>query len=532
MPSTFSRAGAGISVCVIAAVAGGLGAPEARGSGFQFDTVYHSDSPMIGAPGGAALTTVDQVIVLEDGRVATIARFATTPLTTSAITLNATGDASVNVLAQEGQAMYGAPAGPSFADFWNLSGANGRVTFVGESPSASGAYGLFRYDENEATPGQRIFFEGGSIAGRAATLNTSGGGTVPSYGVNASGDVVFGAKTTDAAQDQLLARWNVGDTAPALLLDQNSPQSEFNSLTFPPSKVMTASGAAVFAADQAGSRRIFGLDSSSPAAQQRVADQVAVGGFDYMPFQVFAASGQAGSGATLFRAIKDPAGNPSDSVLLKLSSGSIVEVGSYDGSATGTMQLAAEMSDGGHVAVYVPDSADGKLLYMVDAPTTVGPTIVAGVGDLLVGGYSIEKLALADGAAPMVNDNGVVVFDAEIVDGDGDHYAALIAWTESDGASIVLKSGDPIDVNGQSYTVASFNDISNPFTPNAPFPVLSNEAGVLKDGLNNANQLAFGVQYFNGSENLQAVLITQVPEPATTALLLIGLGGALLRRRR
>lgn len=505
---------------------GSIAVADARAVGFAFETLYHSDSAMPGAP-GSSLLSVDQVVALENGDVASILRFDNGGSGVAAVTLNAAGDASVNLLAQEGQAVYGAPSGPVFGAFWNLAGANGRVTFVGQD-SIAGDFGLFQHDSNVVNPEIRIFHEGDTIGGRTSSLQT---GSVPVYGVNSSGSVVFGAFDT-SGPDQLLARWDSGDSEPAILLDQTSPQSGFNDVFFPPTKKLTAGGAAVFSATEGGSGyRLYGLDDVAPAAQVRVNDQISVSGMDYQPGNVLGATGLAGSGATLFQAIKDPSGSPTLAVILKKSDSNLIELGSFDGS--GTLQMAAEMSASGNVAAYIPSGSGGSLVYMIDSPAASSPTTIAAVGDTISGEYTITRLALAGGSAPMVNDLGVVVFDAEIEDSLGEKYAALLAWSEgSAGPTVILKSGDALEINGNMVSVAAFSDAPIPFTPNTPFPGLSSEADPLKDGLNDANQLAFGILYDSGGSLRQGLVMTQVPEPSGITVLTVALCGLLSRRKR
>ena len=138
---------AGIArVCFGAAAAVFLSvAPSATLGAFNFQTVYHADSQIAGAPDGEILTGINQVVLSDDGRVAAIAQFGGT----SAITLNAPSDPAVNILAKGGDTIYGGEA--TFDGFANLAASSGKVPFVGESPSASGQYGLFRHDESQAT---------------------------------------------------------------------------------------------------------------------------------------------------------------------------------------------------------------------------------------------------------------------------------------------------------------------------------------------------------------------------------------------
>lgn len=347
---------------------------------------------------------------------------------------------------------------------------------------------------------------------------------MPSFGVNKSGSVALGAAQPNAAGNQLLAQWNNGDTSPAVLLDQTAPQSEYNSPTFLPNKSMTSTGAAVFAADEAGTRRIFGIDSGSPAAQQRVADSFTIGSSTYEPFMVLGATGTASTGATLFQAFKD---SSTLSLVMKTTNGSAIELGTFNGSGP----YAAEMSANGRAAAYIPTANGGKIVYLKDDISSTAPTTIVAVNDAIDGGYTISNLP-ANGTAPMVNDNGVVVFEAEITDGSNNQFEALLIWSEGAASpTVVIKSGDAVTVNGNGVTVASFSTTGSPFNPNTPYPGLTLDADGLKDGLSDTNQLAFGVLYDGTSGLESAVLVTSLPEPGMVSALAVFAAGALLRRR-
>jgi hypothetical protein len=97
----------------------------------------------------------------------------------------------------------------------------------------------------------------------------------------------------------------------------------------------------------------------------------------------------------------------------------------------------------------------------------------------------------------------------------------------SDAPVIIAKIGDLVLIDGVAATLTGF-------VPNLPTPAngLSYDVDVLRDGLNDANVLAFGVTYISAGGAGSAVLTTMIPEPITVGWPCAAMGLILRRRRR
>jgi hypothetical protein len=514
---------------------GGL-APGAVGQSLQFTTILSGDA-IPGAPGTGQLIDVGQVVLQDDGAVAALTRFrsATGP-TIPAVTFNPTpGDSAAKIVAHKGQTLFGGSGG-TFEEFANLSSIDGNVTFIAEAQSTANL-GLFRYAYTAGletrTP---IHLEGGAIDGHASSLET-GGFTPTAYGVNGAGRLAFGAVTVPPATSpgtQFVARWDGSGGAPIRSVDGASGLTNINEPSFSRT-FLTASDTTVFIAHTSAGRGIYAIDSAAGAAPvERVGAGVTIGGDAYAPMRVVGATGSGAGGSTLLFASKNPA--PSDesnqALLLRFGGdGSTQELGSYDfdppsGPPAIGFDAGAMMSTAGRVAALIPDADGGRAIYHDGTPSGAVESI-AEVGTSVGGGFSITSLSPYS-AAPMINDNGVVVFDATIADGTNDPVNALIAWAPHlGGPFVVVKAGDTVDVDGTPRIVSSV-------IPNIPAPanILGYDAEVLKDGLNEQNQLAFAILYMNGASAEFAVLRTELPEPNAILLAPLGAAGLLARRRK
>jgi hypothetical protein len=515
-------------------------APFASAGELSFTTVIDSRSSI----DGSTLADVSQVVLQDDNGVAALVRLGVGGTLPNAVTFNpAAGNGATQVVARAGQdrATFGVSAGGTFGEFYNLAAANGQVTFATSDVLSTGGRGLFRY-AYDATAPQRstLHFAGDAIDGAHASIDTGYG--LPSYGINRAGNVVFGAQTiapTSPTNVQLIAR-RTGATASRIFDAATTGVAHFN---LPDSyvstrKAMTASGHAVFIGDAGDGRRIYDVAPgapTSPIAQVRVERSLAGG--TYEPMRVFAATGDAVTGTTLFQAFRDrPApiggGAPSDDwqqgALLVKTPARLVEIGSFDTSLPPTNgayspEVSAVMSENGRIAALVPDQTGGHVVYF-DSAGDASPTLVAGAGTPVGEGFAIKDVAIDAASVPMVNSRGTVVFDA-VIESGADVRTALLAWTPgADAPIVVAKTGDALTIGGESETIAEI-------APLYPFASeLAYDGDVLKDGLSETDYLAFAVRYDDGAG--AAILLTHVPEPTAPLGALVSAALIIGRRRR
>jgi hypothetical protein len=523
----------------------------AAGQDLSFTTVLDSNSAIAGGGTDGKLSYIGQVVLQNDNALAAVVRFGPDH---NAITFSPTPGGSTQVVVQTGDSpstTFAASGGASFVEFYNLSSVGGNVTFASGEVGGTGERGLFRYAYDASSPQRTtLHFEGDAIGNANASLDTGAG--PPAYDVNSAGQVIFGARNVPSGM-QVIARRTGGATSTRIHDDAGSV-ANFNlpDSFFSTRKVLTNDGHAVFVADDGDAvhnddgRRIYDIapGAAVPAPQVRV-EKSLLGG-TYEPQRLLAATGAHETGITLFRAFKDrPApGSPlppgterqewAQGALLVQSPLGLTELASFDTSdGSSTPDLTAVMSENGRVAAFVPTASGGSMIYF-DAAAGGAITTVAAAGTLVGDGmFSIKHLSIDGLSVPMVNERGTVVFDAVIANG-ADERDALLAWTPfSDTPIVVAKTGDVITIGGESRTIGQLGSGGSTFGMFNPFPSeLAYDADVLKDGLNDNDFLAFGVRYLGGESGAgTAVLLTQVPEPATIGWLVVG-GSMLLMRRR
>jgi hypothetical protein len=535
----------------------------AGGQGLNFTTVVDNRTTLGG--GAETITAVNQVVLQDDNAVAAIVRFGAGGDTPSAITFNPSpGNAATRIVAQSGQprstfGVGGASGAGEFEEFYNLSSVGGAVTFGAGNFTTSGDRGIFRYAYDATSPTRAtIHFEGNALAdGASASVDTDNGG-LPSYGVNASGHVVFSARTvapSTPANTQLIARSTGGGAAPAArIIDTSSGITRFN-LTddnattsfFPQRKLITASGHAVFVGDGGSGREIYDI-GPGPTLTPQVRVPASLGGAgEYEVQRVLGASGDAVTGTTLFHAFANrPVGSPPDDnwpkgALMVTSPLGPREIGAFDTSLPSSNgefspSPTAVMTPNGRVAAFLPQDTGGRVVYYDVATGAATGTTVAEYGTAVDqngvdSGFTIKHVSMDYVSVPMVNAKGTVVFDAVIQSGT-DVRDALLAWKPgSANPFVVAKTGDTITIGGQSETIGLVGvDFSTFQGSLSPFPAdLAYDADVLKDGLNDNDYLAFAVR-FDGFAG-QAVLLTHLPEPGMLMWLGPVLGVMLMRRR-
>ena len=206
------------------------------------------------------------------------------------------------------------------------------------------------------------------------------------------------------------------------------------------------------------------------------------------------------------------------------------------------INVFGELSPQGKIALYVPDgSNDSKdTIQYANAVLGLPATVVAAVNTdssapaiakvALSGSSQLPIIGLQESGTqwvPQINDNGYMIFEADVLDtslpnGDQDQEA-LLEWNPSllgSSPTVLLETGQPSDLGGSpSASVVDSFELTD----------LVQENDFYKNAISDDNYIGVGVNYDDGSS---AVLITQVPEPATLALLPITALSLFARRRR
>jgi hypothetical protein len=239
------------------------------------------------------------------------------------------------------------------------------------------------------------------------------------------------------------------------------------------------------------------------------------------------------------------AGYPTENIELVKNGGTVNSVTftldqSINGGNTGG--ALGEMSPQGKIALYVPNgtgsshNADDTIQYVDATATNPTPTVIASVETnasapaythfALSGGQQLPITSLQNeiDSVPEINDAGTIIFGADVYDASlSSDEAALLEWTPADiGSSpiVLLEAGQPADIDGtpSASAVESFT-LSD----------LVQENDFYKNSVSDDNYIGVQVFYDDGSN---AVIITQVPEPASMALISIAALGLLARRRQ
>lgn len=487
---------------------------------FTFQTVLHADGP---APDGAA-GVVDgvQQVVLQDGNnnIATLGtvngNFAIVHSTPSG------GGFDTSLIVQAGDGLYG--GGGSFDDLQNLaltsnSTAGSRLTFTGLSGSI---YGIFQYDVEQPSPEHRVIVEGDPFEFQPIDLNGSLLGGV-AHQVKSDGNVLFAG---GAGGRELV----IGADASALtkIADSTAPATDvLSSFASPPAKwAYTASGQAAFIAthEYAPSLTrtdVVSINGALAGPDVRFPGGQVVDGKSYTPTMMLGATDDD----ALFRA---QATDGSQAILIARN-GAYKVLGAYDAADAGLLRPDAILTENRRVAMFVPDASGGSVKFynsQSDGPVITLAALGTDLTDDVIP-WEIKNISIIDFFAPMVNDNDVVVFDAQIAPESGpnanDWKDALLAWWPSlSRPVIVAKVDDLVEIGGNPETISAIfpNVLATPM-----------DGSIYKDALNNQNYLALGVAYADGSKT--AVLLTQVPEPATASVIVsMGLACIVLRRGR
>jgi hypothetical protein len=241
---------------------------------------------------------------------------------------------------------------------------------------------------------------------------------------------------------------------------------------------------------------------------------ISAGGSDYTPSQVLGATDDS----VLFQGVDV---NNDRSIFIKSGSDPIKQVGMYGQTLVGEYAAGA-LTENGLAAFLATDNQDQTELMFYD-PADNGPAqLVAGVGTTITGSsYLVQAVGIDGKAAPMLNENGVVVFGAWVAENLNDQGIPALLWWENGQLHLVAKLSDVVEIDGNGgYTLTDVMSVG-----------LGLEGDIYKDGLSNNNQLAFSVGYYGpNNEEGMAVLLTSVPEP--TGLAWLAAGALILSRRK
>lgn len=461
--------------------------------------------------------SISQVVISETGTVASLVSLDTGNDYPPAILYNSTpGTNQTQVLVQGGDAIFG--GGGSFDGFANLSlnslGAQGtRLTFAGSSDAGLQQFGVFQVDMGAGRTDYRGVVQSDPVfAGDVTQLPFSfqpspsevTNLSLVSTHTNSIGEVLFGGKVDNG---QVLARVNGG--AAERYLDSTLGVSNFNedARTLAQRRITETGGAAFLADGPGGNSAIYRMAGAMQTPQAWVNGPIVMGGGSYTPSLLLGATDED----ALFQGVD---GNGDRAIFFKHGTDPIRQLGMYSQPLVGE-RAGAELTNNGLAAFLATDGADEPELLYYDAAWN-GPAVqVAGQGTTITGTPWVVKQVGIDGrTAPMLNENGVVVFGAWIgadLDPNDMGMPALLWWSEGT-LRLVAMVGDVVDVEGQSgYTITDVMSGG-----------LGVEGDIYKDGLSNNNQLAFAVSYYgpNAEEGI-AVLMTALPEPGGVGILVL-----------
>jgi hypothetical protein len=430
-------------------------------------------------------------------------------------------------------------SGPqNFSQFENLAISGGSVgpadlTFTVLNTAAPNAAGLLQYTEGttngSGNPNVRnIAFNGqGYYFGQ--NTSTPGGTFGPiEYQVNQNGDVLFlaspNSNTTSSAPNVVLSHNNSNNTVFTSTGSlEVSTATGNNRIAIAPD----TSGAVVL--DSSGTNGVYNTPTGSTphsltAGQTLIPGQANVLGYNNI----------SGSNTAL---VLVAGSNSSQNVILASPGGSQTLL-NFTPPSSNANQLNGEISPTGKIALYVPgtNSPAGDVIdYFPGAPVANPANVHVGepVADGSSSGLIIQSLQNASNDyVPMVNNNGLVVFDAEIGTSPSDEMQALLSWIPGQTPTVLLAAGDQLPI-GNDTDPSNLPIIADLQTNNAGF-----DSDYTRNTLNDSGEVAVGVDYYFASDPLTtyaAVLATQIPTsvPEPTALPLLSIAAArLLKRKR
>ncbi len=458
--------------------------------------------------GFGTLDTVRQV-VLSDGK--KVAAIIDASANTVVIYKQQSDAGSFAILAAAYGSAFDSP-GYNFETFSNLAFTGSRVVFSADAADPSGSIsGAF---------GRAVGGSGYKLLADHDLSNTFAYHNVAGITVNAAGSVLISGKINSA--EVIMLAGQTGPSGATTVINDSGSIQAFNSPTPPrgTKKVFTGSGSgesAVFLAENGRGKGIIQEEpiGNAASAATRVTEGLVNFGpgvyYDARPTQLLGAT-PTGTlyAATLTASSGGPTVTGGDNALIYDNGSSSALVHQFSNPSGDAVR--SEVTATGKAAFTIGDS-----VYYFDPVTSVAQEIAH--SGLSVNGSTIGTIDTV--SAPMVNEHGLVVFQAEMT-GTGSDNTALLAWTGT-GLIELAREGGTITIDGVTQTVQYLANLGLNDGGQMPF-----DFDPTKDGLSEDNHVAFGVTY-NG---VNAIVVTAVPEPSVAMGLVLGLPALSLRRRR
>jgi hypothetical protein len=534
----------------IAAGVLGTSAIAAASTPFQFYTVINGGDSIA----GDQFEDAGQVVVGDGGVVGMIAELNNSGNEIVIYSTPAAGNTWNNQAVVEAATpidVTGLGTNQQFETFNNLAltskpAGGTRLTFEATDPFPSSDEGILQWDGNPSLGD--VAFDGDSKGYTDIGNNVAdSGGGVPFAGpamefqVNGSGQVLFPAvslsKNVLASGDDAPS----GPTAVSTIFTSTTALS----LTDPGSRVALGtdnSGAADLSALGTPGIYVVPAGGGTPTKVSGSFTPISSGLDPLIGY----ASGNGISQTTLM-AVNGSTSGTQDVVLSK-SGGAPASILTQQFTPGNQLNPLGEMSPDGQIGLYIPDTVNGDTIQHADATDLVPhATVIASVAGTLQATLNpasslaldpsnssvlqIEALQDPNSSSswvPQINDNGIIIFGAQVGTSPSDANDALLDWQPGDvSPTVVLADGDEMTIGGQPVQITGF--LLN---------ALQNENDFYKNALSDDGYLAIDVSYteLNGPPGNQesAVIITQleVPEPASIGLISLATLGLLARRKR
>jgi hypothetical protein len=514
----------------------GTSAIAAASPSLQFFTVINEGDSIAGDQFGAA----SQVVVGNGGVVGMVALLDDSGNEAVIYSTPAAGNVWNSQVVVEGNTpttVGGLGANQLFASFDNLAltsnPANGaRLTFA--SVKQSNESGILQWDDNSnVTSLGDVAFEGdGKGYSQIGNDGTDSGGGTLEMQVNQSGQVLFPAV---ASSTHVLVR---GDTSSLTNVFTNNPSEQ---IADPGSRVALGfDNSSVAILNAGGNPNLFQIPASGGTPTQLTGSLPTPVPLD--PVIGYSSSAgslllEAGSTSTTQDVIYIPAGGGTPQSILAHQ---------FTPGPSPLSPAIGELTPNGQIAMYIPDTVNGDTVQYANAGSgSPHAAVIASVAGSLEAAANpgtdiatdpsassllIEALQDPNGSTPWVpqiNQSGMTVFNAEIGTSPANEKKALLDWQVGNvSPTVILAVGDQLNIGGQPVEIDDF--VLNS---------LVNENDYFKNALSDDGHLALSVSYTDltgpdAGDTGTAVIIAQVPEPTSIALVSIAGLGLMARRKR
>jgi hypothetical protein len=519
----------------------GLSAMAAASPNVQFQTVINQGDPIA----GDQFENASQVVVAPDGTVGIVGLLENSGNEIVIYSTPQPVDSWDNqVVAVAGQNYpFPNPSGTeNFNSFDNLAMTSGlstgtRLTFDAQDSSANGYVGILQWDAGNPTILNDVAFQGDN-KGYSVTPGTLSGGALVELQVNGSGQVLFPATPSTGPGTGLLVR---GDESSLTTVFTST-----SSLSNTPSGTNTDQMSRLaLGADNSGAALLTASGNPNPGvyiipANGGAPSAIPLGSYTLSTFADPIIGYASGLGVNATLILANGSSSRSQNILLSKNGGTPQPIVAQFTQPTSYESTEGQMTPNGQIALYIPNTTGDTIQYANAASANSNASVVASVYSgsgpvpstataLDPSGSNLDIEALTSPgstAGPEINSSGTILFDAEVGTSPGNEKAALMDWMPGDQSpEILLAAGDQVDVDGSMVTIDDFY-VNN----------LSNDYDYYKNGLNDLNEIAIGVDYTGGPNGSgSAVLyaaIPSVPEPSTIALVSVAAFGLFKRRRR